>query len=112
MVRRRDARAVEWTAAIVLSYVHVNGLEAMQCYAELNLTLCDDRQVWRANIMPAAMPGGVQSIQSTTDTWSSFLWNNPEPVYFTRLKSKTLFSFKNSQCVHAKCHQRQSSFLS
>lgn len=64
-MRRDDARAVERTAVIVLSYVYVNGLEAMQCYAGLNLTLCDDRQVWRANIMPAAMPGGVQSIQPT-----------------------------------------------
>lgn len=65
MVRQDNAQAVELTAVIVLSYLYVNGLEAMQCYAELNLTLCDDRQVWRANIMPAGMPGGVQSIQPT-----------------------------------------------
>lgn len=71
--------------------MYVNGLEAMRCYAGLNLTLCDDRQVWRANIMPAAMPGGVQSIQPTADTWSSFVWNDPEPLYFTRLKSKPPF---------------------
>lgn len=42
MVRRDDVRAVGWTLLIVLSYVYVNGLEAMQCYAGLNLTLCDD----------------------------------------------------------------------
>lgn len=73
VVRWDDARAVEWTAVIVLSYVYVNGLEDMQCYAGLNLTLRDDRQVWRANIMPAAMPGGAQSIQPTADTRSSFI---------------------------------------
>lgn len=71
-MRREDARAAEWTAVIALSCVYVNGLEATCCYAELNLTLCDDRQVWRANIMPAAVPGGGQSGQPSGDTWSSF----------------------------------------
>lgn len=90
--------------------MYVNGLEAMQCYAGLNLTLCDDGQVWRANIMPAVMPGGVQSIQPTAHM-VQILWHDPEPVYFTQLRSNP-FSFKNSQCFNAKCQRRHSSFLS
>lgn len=84
-----------------LFYPVLMALEDMQCYAGLNLTLCDDRQVWRANIMPAVMPGGVQSIQPTTETLSSFIC-----AYFTQIK--TFFFCFNSQRLNVKCNLKQS----
>lgn len=43
--------------------------------------------------MPAVMPGGVQSIQPTAHM-VQILWHDPEPVYFTQLRSNLYFILK------------------
>lgn len=101
-----DARAVEQTSVIIWSCVYVNGLRGLCSVTRgLNLTLCDDRRVWRADRMPGPPLPGRRSEQIQpklqTQARSSFVAARFNQSPF---KEQPVF-------VKAKCHLRRSSFI-